>query len=70
MDPAESRIIEHWKANFPRRTQRLEQQGLLLGAAQEAANRAAAVLEQCAEKGLPYHQAAELAVQEWGTPPA
>ncbi len=63
------KIMRHWRENFPKEAAELEQQGRLRQCAEAAAERAGLVREQCAEKELPWTQAEELAVQEWGKPP-
>ncbi len=66
--PFVNRIIQHWRENFPKQARELETQQLLLPNAQRAAEKTAAVMEQCLAKGMGWSQAYELAVQEWGTP--
>ncbi|MGA8595749.1 MAG: hypothetical protein WB676_13615 [Bryobacteraceae bacterium] len=63
------RWANHWRQNFQNEAKALDREGLLEHYAELATERAADVLHQQIAKGLPYHQADELATQEWGTPP-
>lgn len=67
--PLVGKIIKHWRSNFPKEAAELERHNELLAAAEDAADRASIVLEQCAAKGMAPFEAQELAVEEWGTPP-
>jgi len=62
-------IINHWQDNFPKQAKALEKHGMLLSAAESAAERAGIANEQALSKGLNWSQAQELSVELWGTPP-
>lgn len=62
-------IVEHWEEHFPEIAEELKDKGLLEKTAAAAADRAAIVLEQAAQKGISIPGAMELASQEWSAPP-
>ena len=63
-------IKAHWKRYRPKMYAELEKSGHLLESVYEAKERTSDLMDSLLDKGLPYHQAWELAREEWAFLPS